>query len=254
VKDHATIEPRAVGPTHGWTWISVALELFKRAPGPWIATFAIWSAIYLLATLVPLGTLAATLAGAVFMGGCMIGCRAQDRGGRFRIEHLFDGFRSEQLGPLVVVGATYLGGTIVAMLIVALIFPNSMMPLLFARTDPMRLHLDLQATIGLLLLAGLMAPLLMALWFAPALVVFHNYPSIEAMKASFNACWRNLPAFLLYGIVVFALTIVAILPLLLGLLVLGPIVIASIYTSYCDIFEAAGAQPLREAPASGGAL
>jgi hypothetical protein len=34
-----------------------------------------------------------------------------------------------------------------------------------------------------------------------------------------------------------ALAIVATIPLLLGWLVLGPVTVASVYASYCDIFE-----------------
>jgi len=43
--------------------------------------------------------------------------------------------------------------------------------------------------------------------------------------------------FLVYGLIGFVLAVVATIPLALGWLIVGPLSIASIYTSYCDIFE-----------------
>ena len=57
------------------------------------------------------------------------------------------------------------------------------------------------------------------------------------MKLSFVGCIRNILPFLLYGVVWIGLAIVATIPFLLGWLVLGPVTVASIYASYCDIFE-----------------
>jgi uncharacterized membrane protein len=76
----------------------------------------------------------------------------------------------------------------------------------------------------------------MATWFAPALVVFHGMGAGAAMKASFLGCLKNILPFLLYGVVLFVFSILASLPLLLGWLVLGPVLAASVYTSYRDIY------------------
>jgi uncharacterized membrane protein len=81
-----------------------------------------------------------------------------------------------------------------------------------------------------------MLPLLMALWFAPALVIFHDVQPMAAMKSSFQGCLRNMLPFLIYGIVGFLLAIVAVIPLGLGLLVLGPVMWGTMYVGYRDIF------------------
>jgi uncharacterized membrane protein len=234
-----SVEPRVVAPAHGWAWIASGFALFKRAPGPWIGVFLIWVVIYMIASIIPLGGLFTTLLGAVFLAGWMLGCRSLDRGGELKVEHLFAGFRSEQLGQLVLVGAIYLGGLIAVMVVVALIVGGSMMPLLFGKADPSQMNFTVGMMLGLLLLLGLMLPLLMALWFAPALVVFQNYPPIESMKASLSACLRNIVPFLIYSAILLALAIAAMLPFALGFLVLGPVIFASIYASYTDIFEPA---------------
>ncbi|HSD52834.1 MAG TPA: BPSS1780 family membrane protein, partial [Burkholderiales bacterium] len=91
------------------------------------------------------------------------------------------------------------------------------------------------------LLASLIAlalgvPVYMAIWFAPALVALNEFEPLQAIKASFGACLKNIVPFLLYGVILFALAIVASIPLGLGWLVLGPVLAASVYTAYRDIF------------------
>jgi uncharacterized membrane protein len=83
---------------------------------------------------------------------------------------------------------------------------------------------------------ALLLPLFMALWFAPALAVFHQQGPAEAMKNSFVACLKNVVPFLLYSVILLLLTFVASIPFGLGWLVLGPVLAASLYTSYRDIF------------------
>ena len=43
--------------------------------------------------------------------------------------------------------------------------------------------------------------------------------------------------FLLYGVIGLGLIIVASIPLGLGWFILGPLLYATVYSSYCDIFE-----------------
>jgi uncharacterized membrane protein len=59
---------------------------------------------------------------------------------------------------------------------------------------------------------------------------------MEAMKSSFRGCLKNVVPFLLYGIVGLVLAIIAIIPVGLGFLVLGPVMWGSMYSSYRDIF------------------
>ena len=83
----------------------------------------------------------------------------------------------------------------------------------------------------------LVIPLIMAYWFAPALVALNNLSAVEAMKQSFNACLHNMLPLFVYSIIAALLLLLAMIPFGLGLLVLGPIMIAVLYTSYKDIFN-----------------
>jgi len=90
--------------------------------------------------------------------------------------------------------------------------------------------------IVVLVALALMLPLIMAIWFAPAIVVFHDVQSMAAMKASFAGSLRNFVPFLVYGVVGLGLAIVAAIPLGLGFLVYGPMLWATVYTGYRDIY------------------
>jgi uncharacterized membrane protein len=83
---------------------------------------------------------------------------------------------------------------------------------------------------------ALLLPVVMAIWFAPPLVVFHDKSAVEAMQESFTGCLRNIVPFLLYGLVMLVLGVLAAIPFGLGWLVLGPVLAASLYTSYKDIY------------------
>ena len=95
------------------------------------------------------------------------------------------------------------------------------------------------AGLGVLAALALLVPLLMAYWFAPALVVLRNMGAIEAMKTSFAASLKNIVPFLIYGAVMFVLFVLATIPLMLGFLVMLPLAFISYYTSYKDVFEQA---------------
>ena len=75
------------------------------------------------------------------------------------------------------------------------------------------------------------------LGFAPALVMLGELSPGAAMKASFHGCLQNVIPFLVYGAVGIVLAVIATIPFGLGWFVLGPVAIASVYASYCDIFE-----------------
>ena len=92
--------------------------------------------------------------------------------------------------------------------------------------------------LSVLLPAVLSVPLMMALWFAPALVLFNRMSPLGALRASFDACLKNTLPFLIYGLILMVLAFFATLPALLGYLLLIPVVSGSVYAAYRDIFLA----------------
>jgi uncharacterized membrane protein len=114
---------------------------------------------------------------------------------------------------------------------------------LSALTDPTQLDIGTLTSFGLSLLLVLLLALVgasliaMAYWFAPALVVLNGEEPLAAMRKSFRACWRNIGAFLLYGIIYLGLAIVATIPFGLGWLVLAPMIAGSCYAGWRTVFS-----------------
>ena len=159
---------------------------------------------------------------------------------RFGLGILFEAFRGEQLGRLVLLGALQMVATLVLVLLVGIV-AVALIGSQFAGadfSDPATfesLDLRLLALVGLITL-GLMVPLLMAFWFAPAAVVLGHCSAIDAIEYSFQACIRNIIPFLLYGVISLLLLIIAAAPAALGLLILLPVLVITAFTGFADIF------------------
>jgi len=222
----------------GWQWIAGGFTLFKQQPGLWIGLVIVWAIIAILLGLIPLiGGIATTLLTPVMLGGLMLGCRSLDNEEGLTFNHLFAGF-STNTGNLVIVGVLQLVAIIAVLIVAALIaLVLGLMPALMSGDSNALMRAGPGVLIAVLVALGLMVPVYMALWFAPALVVFRDMTATEAMKTSFRACLMNIVPFLVYGIIGLVLAILASIPFMLGWLVLAPVGIASIYASYRGIFR-----------------
>jgi len=104
-------------------------------------------------------------------------------------------------------------------------------------TDPQVFKgMGLTMVLAMLIIAAVLLPVVMAMWFAPLLVVFHGLGAWESMKESFAGCLKNIVPFLVYGVIGLLLALLASIPLGLGWLVLWPVIVASDYTAYRDIY------------------
>jgi hypothetical protein len=233
-------EGRAVDAGRGWEWIAEGFALFKKQPGTWILILIVFIACSVIISLVPIiGTLANILLMQVFMGGVMLGCRALDNDESFDVGCVFAGFK-QNTGDLVVLGVLALVGWIIAFIPAILIVGGGAFMSMLGGGSPSA-HigaLGLTFMFAMLVALALAVPVYMAMWFAPSLIVFNNLKPLDAMKASFFGCLKNIVPFLLYGIILVVLCVVAAIPLGLGFLVLGPVAMASIYAGYRDIFTA----------------
>jgi len=236
LRDAFIAHGRGVPFENGWSWLAAAWSIFKRAAGVWIGMIIVLCLIYIVLGVIPiLGAIASLAAGPVFTGGLMLASRTTDQGGEAQFTQLFGGFK-HRFGPLVGVGVLYLVGFAAILFIVMVVTGGSILTVINATTPEEIMAAGAGLLLAALIFFALLIPLVMAVWFAPALIVFHDVGSIAAMKASFVGCLRNMLPFLLYGVVWFVASIVASIPLMLGWLVLGPVTAASIYTSYKDIY------------------
>lgn len=228
--------PVSVSAARGWGWLTEGFGHFKQNPVAWIVTMIIWVILSTVLSIIPvIGSLAVTLLSPIILAGFMLGCQEQEEGGDFRIGHLFSGF-SSNVGQLVLVGVLYLVSMIVVFVVIALFAGGAA----FLMGDGLNSMMgpDMASAMIVPMLIGflLFIPVIMAYWFAPALVALNDISAITAMKMSFSACLKNMLPFLLYGLLMIVLFFIGAIPIGLGLLVVFPMITASIYTSYRDIF------------------
>jgi len=68
------------------------------------------------------------------------------------------------------------------------------------------------------------------------LIFQRNYPIGQALKESFQACSANFFAFFIYGIIMLVCVFMIIISFYIAILFLGPLIFATIYTSFMDIW------------------
>ncbi|WPL10755.1 MULTISPECIES: BPSS1780 family membrane protein [Thiorhodovibrio] len=239
-----TPEPAVVPMGHGLSWIVSGWGLFKQAPLAWIGALLVFMLINIALALVPvIGSVASMLISPVLIGGLMAGAHAQASGEHFGVGHLFEGFKNNTASLLGVGGLYMLGSIVLAILAVIIMIGPIMgaaggMDTQALENNPELFLTALGPTVLVLslIILALAIPLVMAYWFAPALVMLNGLGPVAAMKLSFHGCLKNVLPFLIYGLVGSLLMILAIIPFGLGLLILSPVLLASMYAAYRDIF------------------
>ena len=244
-------EPRTVDPGRGVEWWSQAWALFVKNPGIWVALGLVQLIIFIVLSFIPvLGAVANALLATVFAGGWMLAVRKAESGGTVQIGDLFACFQRKPT-PLLVVGALLFVGMLVVMLIAGALGFGAVMGV--ARGGGHQGVGGVMAAmsaglLSLLIALALGALVAMAVWFAPALVVFRDVQPVDAVRASFGACLKNLVPFLVYGVIYLVAAIVASIPFGLGWIVLLPLTVITVYLSYKDLFESQDAAAPLSAP------
>ena len=223
---------------HGWDWIKSARQLTKQQTWTWMGIFVLFAIIVVgLGAIQGIGTLAVYFVMPLLFGGVMIGCNAIHKGQPLSVGHLFAGFSSHS-GKLIGIGFATLLVYIAVFLIIGVIFGSEIALVLsgIEQTDRSDPAFVIRLAIAGLVVLALTMPLFMAIWFSYALVVVNEFGVMQALRASFIACLKNIVPFLIYGVMTFLLSIAATIPFALGWLILGPVLFASLYTGYRDIF------------------
>jgi hypothetical protein len=244
LQDNFVPNGRALPTGNGWGWIAAAWSIFRRSAGLWIGITLFLAVIYgaLLLWIIYGGGgffafAAAFLLLPIFVAGLMVFGRTIDQGGDPRFAQLFVGFK-HRFWALLTLGVVYL---VAKLVIVGAVFGLlGVDPATVDMNAPPEVLMMMAAklSIGLLISLALIVPVVMAIWFAPALLAFHPLGPFRAMKLSFLGCLKNVLPFLLYGVVVIVIAAVASLPAFLGWLVLAPVLAASVYSAYRDIYFA----------------
>ena len=199
-------EPRKVAWGEGAAWISQAWRIFRLRPWMWLGIIFVIGLIGALVQLVPfVGGLISALLSFFFTGGLMLSCDALEEGGELQFDYLFSGFKYK-FGELAVLTLLY-----IAFLIVGLIVAGILFAIFVGGFNPGEFAAAINSGSGdagdallvilfMLIIMMLYIPLIMMVWFAPALIVLHDVRPFESMKMSFKACLRNIGAFIVNGL------------------------------------------------------
>ena len=233
-------KPRHLDAGAGMRWVSQAWTLFKARPGLWIGMVLAVLLIMMVLSMIPGLNFVLSLGFGVIIAGFVISAYELDENQNLEFAHLFAGFQ-RNLGQLLLLGVLYLAAILVIGIIAAVVFlvfggiSGGMGAWMHADSSAWGAGMIMGLMLGCLVFLALVVPVAMAIWFAPALVALHAMPALDAMKLSFQACWANIMAFLVYGLVLVGLSILALLTLGLGYLVLLPVIYITYYTSYREV-------------------
>lgn len=236
--------PNALSADRGWHWILDAFRLVKPQFGTWFLLCLIFFIIMAVLSAVPAGSFVWMLLQPILGAGLMFACRELERGEELEIGQLFIGFQRNptQLALIGLIGfVASIGIVIIAMVPLLALGGTSLLTLVFTDNNPAAIAAMggsalMAMLLFLLILLALFMPLTMAMWFATALVLFDDLPAWDAFKISYRASMANLLPFFVYGLIAMVLCVVAALPLGLGLFLLLPVLMATGYTSYRDVF------------------
>ena len=241
----------------GWGWIAGGFAIFRRNPVVLsMLVIAYWFTVLFLNVLPIIGALAASLVIPGLSVGLMQASRNLERSQPVGIQTLYGGLK-ENTRTLIALGALYLCCTIGVLGISTLVDGGDLFLYMLASSRAERIAVeDADFVLPALVVMALLVPIMMAYWFAPVLAAWHRLPVGKALFFSFMACVMNWRPFLSYGLGL--MLIAGIIPgVLLGLLlvlfpgaqafatglitlpmvlVIAPVVFASFYASYRDIF------------------
>ncbi|MHB1214514.1 MAG: BPSS1780 family membrane protein [Thiobacillus sp.] len=232
--------PRKVAASQGFRWVVAGFRLYRKTPLLLSAAFALLFGVVMALGLIPLvGGALSELASPLMVAGFLAAYRALDTGSELELPHFLAGVQGPVI-PLMVVGAVQLLGTfLIGKLMLGMGFdPQAVMTAAQSQKDPAEMQAILNQAmpavfVGLLLFT----PLIMATWFAPALILFGGAHPSTALGVSLKAVARNWAAMLVNGLALgLLLFLAALVPMLLGLLVAMPVMFGSLYASYQAIF------------------
>ena len=188
----------------GAQWLRDAYGMLALARLPWLALLLLYYLILGIVDFIPyLGQIAAPVLKPVFAVGFLAAAWSQERGGTPEPKQLFVGFRSN-LWALIPLGVVLVLGVTLAVLGTALVDDGKLLDALSGKIKvDDALLADERVQLAMLFAAACTVPVMLALWFAPALVVFQDCSAWQALRTSFVAALANWRAITVYGMLVF---------------------------------------------------
>ncbi|MEO8507821.1 MAG: BPSS1780 family membrane protein [Betaproteobacteria bacterium] len=192
----------------GLVWLAAAYSMFKAHRLAWVVLVLAYFLVLLMLRVVPfIGPYAMTVMKPVLAVGLLAAAWTQERGGTPALGQLLQGFRAN-LWALLAIGVFFVAGITLAVFASSLVDGGKLLEMMgsgSAMTEEqlMASLADPALQLGMLFSALLSIPVVIATWWAPALVVFQDAGAAAALAASLRAAVANWKPLLLYGLGVF---------------------------------------------------
>ncbi len=239
------MEIQKVPASHGMLWIKHGFRLIMRSPLQAVALTMVFALGLMLAMMIPVGgVLFAMLLMPVLLAGYMRVCRALEYSESVSPRFIFAGFE-KRTAQLVTIGGMLLAGMLVVSMVTVMMGGDALNQLLndFQKHQDSRMLMEAMMAPGSGVMAGMLTglilvfALMMALQYAPMLVFFDQMAPLEAVKLSLAGSLRNIVPLTVYSMLMQVLAfMLSVVPFNLGLIILLPLGLTSIYVSYRDIF------------------
>ncbi|MEY1238408.1 BPSS1780 family membrane protein [Providencia manganoxydans] len=236
-------EPRAVDAGEGINWISQAWAMVKEKLGMWVLINIIFFAVILVVSMIPFINFFVSFITPILIGGIIAISEKQRKTGEVEIGLLFAGFQ-QKFGALFAVGAINFGISLIGGIIAIMIGGTALLSIMLEMSQGGQVSPEtIMALSGsffyifvIMAVAGLVGAAMT--WFAPALIMNHDFKVGTAISASLKAVSKNILPGILFFVVLAIIMFISAIPLGLGLLITFPIMYVGYYTSYRSLFFA----------------
>ena len=240
------MQVRSVEFGRGAAWFGEGWKIFLGNPGLWVVFVIVLIVVSLGLSMVPfLGQIALDLVLPALSGGLFFAAHELAQGRQAKFEHFFIGLSNDKLRtPLLTLGAVLLGAHVLLFVLGFVFVGGGMGMASMSQVATPEMMMGMGVGMLAMMLAFALVAMLVSLAFVYAipLVTLDGVAPMVAVKSSFAACFANLPALLLFGIIYVVLAFIAMIPVGLGFLVLIPVAFGAAYASYRDIYRG-GAEP-----------
>ncbi|MGQ9812239.1 MAG: BPSS1780 family membrane protein [Dissulfurimicrobium sp.] len=233
------MEINTVDAARGIAWYSEGWKITKPRLGMWVLLgLACWFISIVLNIIPFVGGIAFSIIMPGIAGGIFKAARDWENGTEPSLGHILIAFKDPVTkNGVLTLGAISIGFNLLSTAIIFITMGGFGMHIVMHRADIYSIiHAATGAAITFILLFLLALLFFAAILYAIPLVMFAGVEPVVAMKFSIKACIKNTIPMTVYGIIYLLLCMLTVFTLGLGLIILIPVTITSIYVSFKDIF------------------
>lgn len=208
-------EPRKVPASHGWKWLTAACRMFLAKPWKWMGMSIVMIILASIPNLIPIvGPFLYQFIFVVMAGGMLMAAHNQANNLDFGFGHIFRGFTHNR-NQLLMISVVYFGIFILIGLVAGLFIGGGFFAFMGGggfNPDAISTAIEnnfIPFALLMCIVSLLFIPIMMAYWFVTPLVALGDEKAWPSFKLSFKGCAKNWLAFLVYGLAILVLSVVA---------------------------------------------